>query len=152
AKVFDDALPEAEKIVKASSADFEARRLGVQEATATRLRLDELKRLANETHQAMSILPRPTGGGLTLTAFQDADDEVERHDAKLRRARAVDVSVRFGVDEFLNGTVNADTSSPYFAVLQVGVNLGLIFQSGGNTRAAEARRRYIRSGRDPLSV
>ncbi len=152
AKVFDDALPEAEKIVRTSSADFEARRLGVQEATATRLRLEELKRLSTETHQLMSILPRPTGGVLTLTAFQDADDDVERHDAKIRRAKAVDVSVRFGVDEFLDGSVNSDTSSPYFAVLQVGVNLGLIFQSGGNTRAREARARYIRSGRDPLSV
>lgn len=152
AKVFDDALPEAEKIVRSATADFDARRLGVQEATASRLRLEELKRLSTETHQAMSILPRPTGGALTLTAFQDADDDVERHDAKIRRAKAVDVSVRFGVDEFLDGSVNSDTSSPYFAVLQVGVNLGLIFQSGGNSRAREARRRYLRSGRDPLSV
>jgi len=152
AKVFDDALPEAEKLVRSATADLEARRLGVQEATASRLRLEELKRLSTETHQAMSILPRPTGGVLTLTAFQDADDDVERHDAKLRRARAVDVSVRFGVDEFLDGSVNADTSSPYFAVLQVGVNLGLLFQSGGNTRARAARQRFVRSGRDPLSV
>jgi len=152
AKVFDDAVPEAEKIVRSSAADFEARRLGVQEATATRLRLEELKRLSSETHQAMSILPRPSGGSLTLTAFQDADEDVERHDAKIRRAKAVDVSVRFGVDEFLDGSVNSDTSSPYFGVLQVGVNLGLLFQSGGNTRAAEGRRRFVRSGRDPLSV
>jgi hypothetical protein len=152
AKVLDEALPDAEKIMKGTMADLEARRIGVQEATASRLRVEELRRLATETHQSMSILPRPAGGSLTLTAFQDADDEVERHDAKVRRARALDISVRFGVDEFLNGTVNADTSSPYFAVLSVGVNLGLIFQSGGNARAAEGRRRFVRSGRDPRTV
>lgn len=152
AKVLDDALPEAEKIARGVQQDLQARRLGVQEATATRLRLEELKRLSTETHTAMSILPRPAGGALTLAAFQSADGEVEKHEAKIRRARAVDVSVRVGVDEFLDGSVNADTSSPYFAVLQVGVNLGLIFQSGPNARAAEGRRRFLRSGRDPLSV
>jgi hypothetical protein len=152
AKVLDEALPEAEKIAKGVQQDLDARRLGVQEATATRLRLEELKRLSTETHTAMSILPRPAGGALTLQAFQQADDDVEKHDAKLRRARAVDVSIRVGVDEFLDGSVDSDTSSPYFAVLQVGVNLGLIFQGGANSRAAEGRRRFLRSGRDPLSV
>lgn len=152
AKVLDEALPNAEKILAGTTADFEARRLGVQEATATRLRVEELRRLAAETRQAMSILPRPTGGTLTLATFQSADDEVERYDAKIRRAKALDISVRVGVDEFLNGSVNADTSSPYFAVLSVGVNLGLIFQSSSNTKAADGRRRFLRSGRDPLSV
>jgi hypothetical protein len=152
ANVLDQALPDAEKILKTTMADLDARRLGVQEATATRLRVEELRRLSSETHQSMSILPRPTGGALTLATFQSADDDIERYDAKLRRARAVDISVRFGVDEFLNGSVNADTSSPYFAVLSVGINLGLILQSGGNARAADGRRRFVRSGRDPLSV
>jgi hypothetical protein len=152
AKILDGALPEAEKIGRSVAADLEARRLGVQEATAARLRIEELRRLSTETHTAMSILPRPAGGALTLGSFQSADEEVESRDAKLRRASAFDVSVRVGVDEFLNGSINADTSSPYFAVLSVGVNLGVIFQGGANTRAAEGRRRFVRSGRDPLSV
>ncbi|MBA2543914.1 MAG: hypothetical protein H0V17_30000 [Deltaproteobacteria bacterium] len=152
AKILDGALPEAEKIGKSVAADLEARRLGVQEATATRLRIEELRRMSTETHQAMSILPRPAGGTLNLASFQNADEDVERHDAKLRRASAFDVSVRVGVDEFLNGSVDADTSSPYFAVLSVGVNLGVIFQGGANTRAAEGRRRFVRSGRNALTV
>jgi hypothetical protein len=152
ANVIDQAMPEAEKILRTVSADLDARRTTAQEATATRLRVEELRRISTDTHQAMSILPRPAGGNLTLTTFQAADDEVERQDAKLRRARGIDVSLRVGVDEFLNGAVNSDTSSPYFAVLSVGVNFGVIFQGGANSRAAEGRRRFVRSGRDPLSV
>ncbi len=152
ANVIDGALPEAEKILRVVNADLDARRTTAQEATATRLRVEELRRIAEETHQAMSILPRPTGGTLSLASFQQADDDVEHHDAKIRRAKGIDVSVRVGVDGFLNGSVNSDTSSPYFAVLSVGLNLGVIFQSGANARAAEGRRRFVRSGRDPLSV
>ena len=40
AKVLDAALPEAEKILAATNADFEARRATAQEATATRLRVE----------------------------------------------------------------------------------------------------------------
>ncbi len=152
ADVLDGAMSKADSIMSAVAADLGARRTTAQEATATRLRVEELRRLSSETHQAMSILPRPTGGNLTLATFQQADDEVERNNAKLRRAKAFDVSVRVGVDGFLDGSVNADTSSPYFAVLSVGINLGTLFQGGANDRAAEGRRRYVRSGRDPLSV
>jgi hypothetical protein len=152
ANVLDAALPEAEKLLATVTSDLEARRTTAQEATATRLRVEELRRVSTETHQTMSILPRPAGGTLGLAAFQSADDDVEAHDARLRRSRAIDFSLRVGVDEFLDGDVNADTSSPYFAVLSASVNLGVLFQGGANTRAAEGRRRFVRSGRDPLTV
>ena len=150
AQIIDGALAEADKLLAQTAADLDARRTTAQEATATRLRVEELRRIATETHQAMSALPRPSGGTLGLTAFQQADDDVEHQDAKLRRARAFDVSVRAGVDTFLNGS--GDNASPYFAVISVGVNLGLLWQGSANTRAAEGRRRFIRSGRDPLTV
>ena len=151
AKVIDGALPDAEKLLGQVSADMEARRTTAQEATATRLRVEELRRIATETHDAMMLLPKPSGGTLTLAAFQRADDDVEKNEAKLRRAKAVDVSVRFGIDEFLNDS-GTNTSSPYFALVTASVNLGLVFQGSGNSRAAEGRRKYVRSGRDPLSV
>ena len=151
AKVIDGAMQEAEKILGQVGADMEARRTTAQEATATRLRVEELRRLATETHDAMMLLPRPSGGTLTLASFQRADDDVEKNEAKLRRAKAVDVSVRFGIDEFLDDS-GTNTSSPYFALVTASVNLGLVFQGRGNARAAEGRRKYIRSGRDPLSV
>ncbi len=151
AQVIDGALGEAGKLLVQTTNDLDARRTTTQEATATRLRVEELRRISTETHAAMSTLPRPSGGALGLTAFQNADDDVERQEAKLRRAKAFDVSVRAGVDTFLDGD-GADNSSPYFAVLSVGVNLGLLWQGSGNSRAAKGRRTFVRSGRDPRSV
>ncbi|MEO8699122.1 MAG: hypothetical protein ABI867_03730 [Kofleriaceae bacterium] len=150
-QVIDAALPEAEKLMAAVGADLDAKRTTAQEATATRLRVEELRRIATETQAAMSVLPKPSGRAVGLAAFQNADGDVEDHDAKLRRAKAFDVSLRVGIDEFLDDK-GSNTSSPYFAVLSASVNLGVLFQGGGNTRAADGRRKYIRSGRDPLSV
>jgi hypothetical protein len=151
-KVLEAALPEAEKLLAQATADFEARRMTAQEATATRLRVEELRRLAMETRAAMRALPAPGGGNPTgaLAAFHRADDDVERHEAKLRRARAVDLSLRVGVDQYLDGA--ADDRSPVFAVVSLGVNLGLLFQGSGNSRAAAGRRKLVRAGRDAVSV
>ncbi|MGE0870868.1 MAG: hypothetical protein AB7P03_20035 [Kofleriaceae bacterium] len=151
AKVLDAAVQEAEKILKEVDQDLDARRTTAQEATATRLRIEELRTLATDTHREMGLLPQSTGE-LTgaLTAFQSADDDVERISGKLRRAQAFDVSFRVGVDQFLN---REDANpSPIFAVVAVGVNLGVLFQGSGNSRALEGRRRLIRSGRDPVAV
>jgi hypothetical protein len=150
-KVIDGALPEAEKLLGQVGADLDARRTTAQEATATRLRVEELRRISTETHDAMLALPRPSGGTLTLASFQQADDDIEKQEAKLRRAKAVDVSVRFGIDEFLDDS-GTNTSSPYFALVTASINLGVVFQNRGNSRAANGRRRLVRSGRDPLSV
>jgi hypothetical protein len=153
AQVIEAALPEAEKLLAQATADLEARRSTAHEATATRLRVEELRRISMETRAAMRALPAPAGGDPSgaLAAFHRADDDVERHDAKLRRARAIDLSLRVGVDQYLDGTA-ADTSSPYFAVVSLGVNLGVLFQSSGNARAAASRRKLVRSGRDAISA
>lgn len=152
AAVLDGALPAAEKLLARITADLDARRTTAQEATAARLRVEELRRLADETHQAMSVLPPPPPDGqLGLVAFQRADADVERHEATIRRARAVDLSVRVGVDEFLDDS-GTNTSSPYFAVVTANINLGLLFQGRGNARAAAGRARYLKSGRDPVTV
>lgn len=75
---------------------------------------------------------------------------MEQYEGKLRRADAFDVSVRVGLDSFLD---RSDANpSPYFAVIAVGVNLGVLFQGGANERAAAGRRRLVRSGRDPLAA
>jgi hypothetical protein len=84
--------------------------------------------------------PRVSGVRLRHRA---ADADMESYDAKLRRAQAIDVSVRFGFDEFPGRT----TESPYFAVLSVGLNLGILFQSPANARAARARKQLVESGR-----
>ncbi len=151
AQVLDGALKETDKILAQIRDDLDARRTTAQEATATRLRVDELRQLATQTHRDMSLLPPPSGAiGGALKTFQHADDEVESYEGKLRRAEAFDVSVRVGLDSFLDRS-NANPS-PYFAVVAVGVNLGAFFQGGSNNRAAAGRRRLVRSGRDPIAA
>lgn len=148
AQVLDGALVETDKILAQVKDDLDARRTTTQEATATRLRVEELRQLATQTHHDMSLLPAPTGPiGGALGAFQRADAQVEGIEGKLRRASAFDVSVRVGLDEFLDN--ETENPSPYFAVVAVGVNLGALWQGGANDRAAAGRRRLVRSGRDP---
>lgn len=143
-KVLDAALTEADKILKADEADFAARRTTAQEATATRVRVEELRTLAAEDHRVLSTLPppseQPLGGA--LKTYRDADADMEEYDAKLRRASAIDVSVRFGLDEY----PERDNPSPYFAVVSVGINLGLLFQAPANSRAARARKNLVQAG------
>ncbi|MBX3159000.1 MAG: hypothetical protein KF773_23740 [Deltaproteobacteria bacterium] len=152
AKLLDGALPEAEKILAQVNADFEARRTTAPEATATRLRVEELRRIANDTRTQRSLLPPPreTIGG--LAAYQRADDDVEAQEARLRKLRAFDVTLRAGVNPYLDASAAATAErSPYFAVISASVNLGTLFQGKGNERAAAGRRAYVRSGRDPLT-
>lgn len=150
AKVLDGALVDAEKLLAESNADLDARRTTAQEATATRLRVEELRGLAVETHRQMSLYAAP-GGDLAgaLASFQRADAEVEHQEGKLRFLSAFDVNVRVGIDEFFSGD---QPGSPYFAVLEVGVNLGALFVGGNNERAAKARRAMGQTLRDPLLV
>lgn len=144
-------MPEAEKLLAQANSDLGARRTTAQEATATRLRVEELRRLALDTRNALRALPASRGGDLggALAAYHRADDALERNEAKLRRAQAVDVSVRFGFDEYLS---REDNPSPRFAVIAASVNLGLLLQGSGNKRAAKGRQRLVRTGRDSISA
>lgn len=151
-KVLDAAITEADQLLQAVTADLEARRTTAQEATATRLRVEELRQLSTDAHNQMTALPKPTAGSDlsgALTAFQKADDQVEVYEGKQRWIQAFDVSLRAGVDTFLDGPT---TPSPYFFVATLGVNLGTLFQGSGNDRATAGRRRLVRSGHDPLAV
>jgi hypothetical protein len=142
--VFDDALKEADKILKTDEADFAARRTTAQEATATRVRVEELRELAAEDHRQLSSLPAPSDRPLAgaLSAYRTADADMEAAEARLRRASGIDVSVRAGIDEF----PQRENPSPYFAVLSVTLNLGILFQAPANTRAAKARKKLVQSG------
>jgi hypothetical protein len=144
-EVLNNALKEAEKILRTDEQDFAARRTTAQEATATRVRVEELRELAAEDNRQLSRLPAPSAKPLAgaLEAYRIADADMEANEAKLRRASAIDVSVRFGIDEY----PERENPSPYFAVLSVGVNLGLLFQAPANTRAAKARKLLVQSGR-----
>lgn len=149
--VLDDAQREADRIGSAATADLEARRATAQDATATRLRVEELRALATDARRQLATLPAPDEHSLTgvLAAFHDADTDMEAADGKLRSVAAYEVDVRFGVDQFLEGP---NTSTEGFAVLEVGVNLGALWLGHANARAAAGRARYARSGHDPLGA
>ncbi|MEO8551119.1 MAG: hypothetical protein ABI678_14135 [Kofleriaceae bacterium] len=150
-KVLDEALGEAGKLLDQTEADFAARRTTAQEATALRLRVEELRGLAADAHRQLSVLPTVSDQplGAALSTYRRADAEMEDAEARLRKAQLVDVSVRAGFDAFLDST---DNPTPYFAVVNVAVSLGALWQGGGNDRAAAGRKKLVASGHDPLGV
>jgi hypothetical protein len=152
AKVYDDALAEAEKILKETNADYEARRTTAQEATALRLRVEELRGLAADTHSQLSALPAATDTplGAAMVTYHSADADMEEQEAKIRKAAAFDVLLRAGVDEYLDSNVVNPTQG--FGLVELDVNLGLLFQSKANAQAAAGRKRLVQTGHDPLGV
>lgn len=147
-KVLEEAQPEAEKMLAEINAGLEARRVTIPEATAMRLRVEELRSLAAVARRELAALPARNQQSLrtVLEQYRDADADMERSEARLRSLRAYDLSVRVGLDQFLEGP---DTGLNYFAVVQVGVNLGALWVGSGNSRAAAGRKRFARTA-DPL--
>ena len=152
AKVLDAALTEADQILKEVNADLDARRTTAQEATALRLRVEELRGLAADAHQQLSALPAATNEplGAAMVTYHQSDADMEAYEAKLRRAAAFDVLVRAGGDEYLDSSVTSPTQ--FFGLLEVDVNLGFLFQGPGNSKAAAGRKRLVETGHDPLGV
>lgn len=149
ARVLDDAALRADRILEIIERDFKQRRATAQDVTATRLRVDEIRALAAANRSEIVRLGALKRGGDTGGAVRDyyaADDEVQKQEGRLRRLRAVDVSVRFGYDAF-TGPID-DDENPLFGVVSVGVNLGALFQGGAEERAAAGRRRYVREERE----
>jgi hypothetical protein len=143
AHVLEAALREANKLARETREDLQSRRITAQEATATHLRIDELRALAAATRRELDALPEPVEGETVtrgIAAYHEADAEIETNEAALRRARAWNINLRTGYDSFLDD----GGGSPYFAVLSVGVNVGWLFQGGGNDRAAAARKALVR--------
>ncbi len=150
AGVLDAALAEATRLLDEADADLASRRASAPDVVATRLRVDELRGLAAATRRELSAMPPPPSGAMTgaLASYHAADAELERHEGRLRRTKAFDLSVRAGYDKFLDG----DDESPYFAVVSFGVNLGALLQGSGNARSAAGRRRMAQGGGGALEL
>jgi hypothetical protein len=151
-EVLDGALAEAEAILKETNADYDARRTTAQEATALRLRVEELRGLSAEAHNQLSALPPPSNQplGAAMVAYHQSDADMENYEAKLRRAAAFDINFRAGVDEYLDSNVANPTQ--LFGLVELDVNLGILFQGSGNAQAAAGRKRLVETGHDPLGV
>jgi hypothetical protein len=153
-KVLDEALTEAEQMLKTANSDFEAHRSTAQEATSIKVRVEELRGLSADAHRQLSALPPPSGRPLNtaLAAYQAADARMEEDEAKVRRAQGFELSFRAGFDQFLTGTNANNTGTNYFAVVEFDFHLGQLFIGSNNARAAEGRKRLLASGHDPLGV
>ena len=143
-RVYDDAQAEANRLLEQINLDVEARRATTPEATATRLRVEELRAAAARARTELAALPPQDHRQLDglLNAYRSADADIEASEGRLRKLAAYDLSVRVGVDSYLDG---ANKGADYFAVLQLGVNLGALWLGGHNGRAANGRRRLVRS-------
>ncbi len=141
AAILDGAMAEASKLLAQADDDMASRRATAQEVMATRLRVEQLRRLTATTHRELDTLPAGDGSlAGALGAYHAADADLERNDGRLRAAQAWDVSVRVGYDKFLE----ADDDSPYFAVVSASFNLGWLLQQPANKRALAARQRLVR--------
>jgi hypothetical protein len=139
AKILAEVGKEADKILAHEMEELSARRTTSTEIVAIRLRVNELRELAADTRRQLAALPPQQPGeklGGALGAYYAADDELEHLEGRLRKLQGIDVSVRFGYDQYLDRADNA----PVFALLTVGVNLGVLFMGSANDRAAAGRR------------
>lgn len=143
--VYEQAQGEADKLLATVQADVDARRMTTQEAISTRLRVDELRAQIAQARRELAALPSADTKGVDglLTQYRDADADMEKADAKLRTVKAYDVNVRAGVDRSLNGDLEDKTR--YFAVVELGVNLGALWTGGGNKRSSVGRARYAQT-------
>jgi hypothetical protein len=138
-KVLAEVGKEGDKILAQAMEELAARRTTSTEVVGIRLRVNELRELAAETRRQIATLPPMQPGeklGGALGAYYAADDELERYEGRLRKLQGIDVRVRLGYDQFLDRADNA----PVFALLSVGLNLGVLFQGSANDRAAAGRR------------
>lgn len=150
-RVYEEARAEAERILAAINADLEANRATRPEATATRLRVEELRALAARARSELAALPQVDQRPIAtlLTAYRSADADIEASEGTLRKTTAYDLSVRVGVDRYLEGP---SMGTEYIALAQFGVNLSALWIGRHNERAARGRSRYARSGHDPLAA
>ena len=142
-KVLEGAQPEAGNMLRQAQAQFQQRNIAAPELLALRLRVDDLAATVAAARREVQALPPETMNQPSLETalheFYDADAEVERREASLRRAESWDFGVRFGYDQFLE---EDDDRTPLFGVVSLSYNLGGLWMGLGNSRSAAGRRRY----------
>jgi hypothetical protein len=140
-RVVEEALPRADAMLAAERAALQQSRATVEQVHALALRVDGLRALAAETRaerDAMARAPQPPPRPIAdvLHARDEAEAEVERHEAHVRESRAWDVSVRGGYDQIF-GTPASYT--PLFALVTVSASVGGLFQPAAEDRANAGR-------------
>jgi len=140
-RVLDAAQPRAEEILAAVKARVEQSVTTIEELNAIQLKANALRQEGHRARLGLDVAagatPPPT---IPVPALlrQHEDDEalVERHNASLRVSHGWDVGVRGGYDRVFGVRDHV----PLFGLVTASVSVGLLFQSGAEGRAVEARR------------
>lgn len=144
ASVFREALPQGETILEATAKSVEGFSTTIQEADAVRLRLDELRRMLEDTEREKILAtPSEAFAGVSLPRLleqaQALQRELEKREGNAREAAAWDFTVRGGYDHIFLQNVG----QPYFAMGTLTFNLGSLWQKKADARAAEARQKWF---------
>ena len=144
ASVFREALPQGETILEATAKSVESFSMTIQEADAVRLRLDELRRMLEDTEREKILAtPSEAFAGVSLPRLlgqaQALQRELEKREANAREAAAWDLTVRGGYDHIFLQNVG----QPYFAMGTLTFNLGSLWQKKADARAAEGHQKWF---------
>ncbi len=144
ASVFREALPQGEAILEANAKSVESFSTTIQEADAVRLRLDELRRMLEDTEREKILAtPSEAFAGVSLPRLleqaQALERKLEKREADAREAGAWDLTVRGGYDRIFE----QDVGQPYFAMGTLTFNLGSLWQKKADARAAEGHQKWF---------
>jgi hypothetical protein len=143
------ALPRAQEILGKLRTAVERAHATVEELEATQVRVDDLEAslLQAETLRAglpsRTSLPSPEE---LLRRHRAADAEVMRYEGQLRLTDAFDISVRGGLDYFFG----LRDQNPYFGVVSLTINPGVIYAPFAESAAARARAKAVRLENDAV--
>jgi cell division septum initiation protein DivIVA len=136
-RVLEQALPEAERLVRAGLDALEASRTTLQEQGALELRVDDLRRELAEAELELAALPEtrattsPRGSFERLRRWTAEKQAVA---ARLRRAGALSLTLRGGYDELFG----VPQQLPLFGSVTLEFNPGWFWQSALDARAERA--------------
>lgn len=138
------AVPKARELVRSLKAAVDRARATVEELQAAQVRADALAATLGDTEALRAGLP-PRGQigppDALIRKHQQYEAEVEKHEARLRVAQALDLSVRGGYDRFFG--IRDDV--PVFAVVSLTINPAVLYQPFADDEARKARVRWVAS-------
>jgi hypothetical protein len=144
-KVLAAAMPRAEELLVESARLLEASRTTLQEHSARLLRVDGLRRALSDLRMQLAALPAEAGyagaGTGSFERLRRSEAQKQAVEASLRRAAAVDVTLRGGYDEILG----VPQALPVFGAVSLEFRPGWFWQRESEDRAARAHRAWVDS-------
>lgn len=143
--VLEAALPDARALAANVEQAFDGERATLEELQTVRLRLDALSAERSRTQVLLGSLGpiaqplRASRVAELLREEVERERDVEAIEARLRRARAIRITLNGGYERS-----SAHRSVPAYGILELAYNLGAPRQFGADARAEDGRERYVR--------